>query len=122
MTLHFACAAEKRKMKSSEMQGAVMPGWIHSWDTYLRAFLAAALLISTGCNEEHQIRGLPPREKAELEKLFAEARQLDDAGRYHEALVRYETILVLHPEFVSTRLNAAMAAYDSGQYQKSADH
>src|ERR1043165_947479 len=87
----------------------------------LRALLVAALLLFCACEEE-QMRGLPPREKAELEKLFAEARQLDDAGRYHEALVRYETILGLHPEFVSTRLNAAMAAYDSGQYQKAADH
>src|SRR5258707_9939895 len=94
-------------------------GWISRMA--LRALLAAALLLFSGCEEE-QMRGLPPHEKAELEKLFAEARQLDDAGRYHEALVRYETILGLHPEFVSTRLNAAMAAYDSGQYQKSADH
>ncbi len=80
-----------------------------------------ALLIFAGCEEE-KLKGLNPVERAELEKLFNDARELDEAGRYHEALVRYETILGLHPEFVSTRLNAAMAAYDSGQYQKAADH
>lgn len=84
--------------------------------------IALLLLLSlfTGCEEE--MRGLDPHERAELERMFEDARQLDAKGRFHEALVRYETILALHPEFVSTRLNAAMAAYDSGQYQKSADH
>ncbi|MCY3019040.1 MAG: hypothetical protein NTW87_08430 [Planctomycetota bacterium] len=81
--------------------------------------LAALLLVSTGCEEG---RGGDPRERAELQAIFDEARKLDEAGRYHEALVRYETILGRHPEFVSTRLNAAMAAYDSGQYQKAVDH
>src|SRR5579864_6268306 len=83
------------------------------------AALVAALLILPGCEEG---RGLDPRERAEMEQLFAEARKLDDAGRFHEALVRYETILARHPEFMSTRLNAAMAAYDAGEYQKANDH
>lgn len=81
--------------------------------------LALALFVAPACDEG---RGLDPRERAAMQAIFEEARQLDNAGRYHEALVRYETILARHPEFVSTRLNAAMAAYDSGQYQKSADH
>jgi len=77
------------------------------------------LLYAVGCEEGG---GLDPRERAAMQVVFDEARRLDEAGRYHEALVRYETILARHPEFMSTRLNAAMAAYDSGQYQKSADH
>ncbi|MGD0089626.1 MAG: hypothetical protein ABSE73_06870 [Planctomycetota bacterium] len=77
------------------------------------------LLLATGCEEG---RDLDPREREAMQAIFAEARRLDESGRYHEALVRYETILARHPEFMSTRLNAAMAAYDSGQYQKSADH
>ena len=84
------------------------------------AALLLVLLVLSGCEEE--LRGLDPVERAELEKIFAQARQLDETGRYHEALVRYETILAAHPEFISTRLNAAMSAYDSGQYQKAADH
>ena len=79
----------------------------------------ALLLLLPSCEE---MKGLDPNERAEMEGIFAEARALDDAGRYHEALVRYETILSRHPEFMSTRLNAAMAAYDSGQYDKANDH
>ena len=87
----------------------------------IKALICAILiLLPSGCVEE--MSGLNPREKAELEAIFETARKLDEAGRFHEALVRYETILGRHPEFVSTRLNAAMAAYDSGQYQKAADH
>ncbi len=82
--------------------------------------LLLALVFVSACGSE--LRGLNLRERAELERMFEDARQLDAKGRFHEALVRYETILATHPEFVSTRLNAAMAAYDSGQYQKSADH
>ena len=85
--------------------------------------VAAAILVlvlCSGCPEE--TRGLLPAERAEMEAIFAEARKLDELGRYHEALVRYETILARHPEFMSTRINAAMAAYDSGQYQKANDH
>ena len=86
----------------------------------LRAlFVLGALLLAAGCEEG---RGLDPREREAMQAVFDEARRLDEAGRFHEALVRYETILARHPEFMSTRLNAAMAAYDSGQYQKSADH
>src|SRR4051794_41086550 len=83
------------------------------------AAVLAVLFILPGCEEA---RGLDPRERAELEQIFEQARMLDEMGRYHEALVRYETILARHPEFMSTRLNAAMAAYDSGQYQKANDH
>ena len=75
--------------------------------------------LLTGCDEG---RLSDPRERAELQEIFEDARKFDDAGRFHEALVRYETILARHPEYMSTRLNAAMAAYDSGQYQKSNDH
>jgi tetratricopeptide (TPR) repeat protein len=57
-----------------------------------------------------------------MRALFAEARTLDAAGKHHEALVRYETILGRHPNWMSTRLNAAMAAYDSGQYEKATGH
>lgn len=73
-----------------------------------------------GCDE----RDIPvdPRERYALQQTFNEARQLDAQGRYHEALVRYETILAQRPQYMSTRLNAAMAAYDSGQYGKAADH
>ena len=86
----------------------------------LRAVLVLWLLLfATGCEEGG---ALDPREREAMQALFDEARRLDEAGRYHEALVRYETILGRHPEFMSTRLNAAMAAYDSGQYQKAADH
>ncbi|HEY3321461.1 MAG TPA: hypothetical protein VGP72_13400 [Planctomycetota bacterium] len=79
----------------------------------------AGLLLFAGCEE---MRGLDPRERAVLEQIFEEARRLDDAGRYHEALVRYETILGRHPEFMSTRLNAAMSAYDAGEYDKAKGH
>jgi hypothetical protein len=85
---------------------------------FLLAVCGACLLFH-GCEEGKYV---DHKERAELERLFAEARKLDELGRYHEALVRYETILAYHPEYMSTRLNAAMAAYDSGQYQKSADH
>jgi hypothetical protein len=78
-------------------------------------FIAALL----GCQE---LQGLDPRERAEMEEIFAQARKYDEAGQYHEALVRYETILGRHPEFMSTRLNAAMSAYDAGEYQKANDH
>jgi tetratricopeptide (TPR) repeat protein len=88
--------------------------------TFVRLCALAVLLAFTGCDEEG--RNVDPRERAAMQAIFEEARRLDDQGRYHEALVRYETILARHPEFMSTRLNAAMAAYDSGQYQKAADH
>jgi len=84
------------------------------------AALVIALLCIAGCQDD--LRGIDPRERIELEKVFEDARMLDSKGRFHEALIRYESILATHPEFVSTRLNAAMAAYDSGQYQKAADH
>ena len=77
------------------------------------------LLVFCGCEEG---RDLDPRERAEMQRIFADARKLDDAGRFHEALVRYETILARHPGYMSTRLNAAMAAYDSGQFEKARDH
>src|SRR5690348_12842342 len=87
---------------------------------FTHSLAAALLLLTSGCVEE--MSALKPRERAELEAIFQEARKLDDEGHYHEAMVRYETILGRHAEFVSTRLNAAMSAYDSGQYQKAADH
>ena len=73
----------------------------------------------SGCQE---LQGLDPRERAEMEEIFAQARKFDEVGQYHEALVRYETILGRHPDFMSTRLNAAMSAYDAGEYQKANDH
>lgn len=84
------------------------------------ATLVVALLLFAGCEE----RDIPidPRERAALQAIFEEARELDRQGRYHEALVRYETILAQRPQYMSTRVNAAMAAYDSGQYAKAADH
>ncbi len=89
----------------------------------LRARIAASflavLILGSGCEEA---RGLDPRERAAMEVVFDDARRLDEAGRYHEALVRYETILARHPEFISTRLNAAMAAYDAGEYDKARAH
>lgn len=85
----------------------------------LVSFGFCVLLFLDGCDEA---KGGDPRERAELQAVFNEARMLDEAGRYHEALVRYETILARHPEFMSTRINAAMAAYDSGEYDKAADH
>lgn len=85
----------------------------------LFAFAAALLFIAMGCDEA---RGLDPRERAKMQAIFEEGRAYDEAGRYHEALVRYETVLAQHPEFMSTRLNAAMAAYDGGQYDKSRTH
>src|SRR5471032_1155041 len=87
-------------------------------NTY-RICMLLALAMLTGCKE---LESVDPRERAELEVVFADARKYDDAGQYHEALVRYETILGHHPEFMSTRLNAAMAAYDAGEYQKANDH
>jgi tetratricopeptide (TPR) repeat protein len=87
---------------------------------HLRFHVAAILLLFCCACEEG--RGVDPQERAAMQAIFEQARALDDAGRYHEALVRYETILARHPEYMSTRLNAAMAAYDSGQYQKSAEH
>jgi len=82
--------------------------------------LALALLfIISGCDET---RGLDPRERAAMTMIFEEARILDEQGRFHEALVRYETVLARHPEFMSTRLNAAMAAYDAGAYEKAKNH
>jgi hypothetical protein len=83
------------------------------------SLLTVVLLVAPGCQEG---AGLDPRERQEMEQIFAEARKLDDAGRYHEALVRYETILGRHPDYMSTRLNAAMAAYDAGEYRKANDH
>jgi tetratricopeptide (TPR) repeat protein len=82
------------------------------------AFFALLLLLG-GCEEGKNIN---PRERAELEAIFAQARALDEVGRYHEALVRYEAILARRPEYMSTRLNAAMSAYDSGQYEKARGH
>jgi len=81
--------------------------------------LVLLFLALSGCEQE---RGLDPLERAEMQQIFNDARKLDDQGRYHEALVRYEAILTKHPTFMSTRLNAAMAAYDSGQYAKARDH
>jgi len=83
------------------------------------AFAAVWLFLGTGCEEG---RGLDPREKARMQVIFEEGRAYDEAGRYHEALVRYETVLASHPEFLSTRLNAAMAAYDGGEYDKAKTH
>jgi hypothetical protein len=85
----------------------------------LFSILLPALLFFTGCEEGKYV---DVKERSELELIFKDARRLDEQGRYHEALVRYETILAHHPEYMSTRLNAAMSAYDSGQYQKSTDH
>ena len=92
-----------------------------SWRSNLARTLALCLALGflTSCEEG---RNLNPRERAELQQIFDQARALDDAGRYHEALVRYETILARRPEYMSTRLNAAMSAYDSGQYDKAAGH
>ena len=87
--------------------------------TVVRLALCFLALCFCGCEEG---TGVDPRERAELQRIFEEARRLDELGRYHEALVRYETILARRPEYMSTRLNAAMAAYDSGQYQKANDH
>ena len=70
-----------------------------------------------GCQQER-----PGPDETEMRKVFDEARKLDADGRHHEAMVRYETILARHPDWVTTRLNAAMAAYDSGQYEKAAGH
>jgi tetratricopeptide (TPR) repeat protein len=78
---------------------------------------ASALLVPLGCEAEK-----PGADEQEMRALFEEARKLDGEGRHHEALVRYETILGKHPTWMSTRLNAAMAAYDSGQYQKAVGH
>ncbi|MCZ7647238.1 MAG: hypothetical protein M5U26_18615 [Planctomycetota bacterium] len=76
----------------------------------------AVLLLLPGCEEP-----VGP-DDAEMRRIFEEARELDRQGRYHEAMVRYETILARHPNWMSTRLNAAMAAYDSAQYQKAVEH
>lgn len=85
----------------------------------LLGLLCLALAAIPGCQEG---AGLDLRERAEMEQIFADARKFDDAGRFHEALVRYETILARHPDYMSTRLNAAMSAYDAGEYQKANDH
>ena len=74
------------------------------------------LLLLPGCEEK-----TGPDEE-EMRAIFEEARKLDSEGRHHEAMVRYETILARHPDWMSTRLNAAMAAYDSGQYDKALGH
>ncbi|HYG75517.1 MAG TPA: tetratricopeptide repeat protein [Planctomycetota bacterium] len=79
----------------------------------------ACVFFTPGCEEA---RGLDPRERAAMTVVFEEARALDEQGRYHEALVRYETVLARHPQFMSTRLNAAMAAYDAGAYEKARGH
>jgi len=77
----------------------------------------SSLLLLSGCQEEEA-----GDDELEMRALFAEARKLDEQGKHHEALVRYETILGRHPNWMSTRLNAGMAAYDSGQYEKAAGH
>jgi len=106
--------------------GSVAEFWLVMNNSF--AWLLSSIMVAgaglllfglSGCDEA---RGLDPRERAEMERIFAEGRKLDEAGRYHEALVRYETVLARHPQFMSTRLNAAMAAYDSGQYQKAKEH
>ncbi|MFH0938981.1 MAG: hypothetical protein V1899_06850 [Planctomycetota bacterium] len=91
----------------------------HSSAIIARLTLCFFMLCICGCEERTSV---DPRERAELQRIFDEARKLDELGRYHEALVRYETILARRPEYISTRLNAAMSAYDSGQYQKANDH
>ncbi len=95
------------------MSHTLFPRWPR---LFVFGVVIAALL---GCQE---LQGLDPRERADMEEIFAQARKFDEAGQYHEALVRYETILARHPEFMSTRLNAAMSAYDAGEYQKANDH
>lgn len=76
-----------------------------------------ALLIQCGCEQEKVTE-----DEAEMRAIFAKARELDAQGEYHKAMVHYETILARHPNWMSTRLNAAMAAYDSGQYSKAVGH
>ena len=79
--------------------------------------VAAVFLFGPGCEQEQA-----GDDELEMRALFEEARKLDADGKHHEALVRYETILGRHPNWMSTRLNAAMAAYDSGQYEKATGH
>jgi tetratricopeptide (TPR) repeat protein len=74
-------------------------------------------LLVTGCEEE-----AGTEDAEEMRALFEEARALDRKGDYHLALIRYEAILARHPTWMSTRLNAAMSAYDSGNYLKAAGH
>lgn len=87
----------------------------------LASVVAITIIFTSGCDERDGAN-VDPIERAELQHVFAEARKLDEAGRYHEALVRYETILARRPNYMSTRLNAGMAAYDSGQYEKATQH
>jgi len=87
-------------------------------DAGAAVLLSVALgVILSGCDDRP-----PPDSEVELRKIFAEARGLDENRRFHEAFVRYETILAQHPEWASTRLNAAMSAFDSGQYEKAVTH
>jgi tetratricopeptide (TPR) repeat protein len=85
---------------------------------FLAVFPALLLLLVPACQQVEQAG----KDEAEMRGIFEEARKLDAAGRHHDALVCYETILGRHPEWMSTRLNAAMAAYDAGEYGKSAGH
>lgn len=74
-------------------------------------------LLMSGCEEQ-----VNKEDAEEMRALFEEARALDRKGDYHLALIRYEAILARHPTWMSTRLNAAMSAYDSGNYPKAAGH
>ncbi len=74
------------------------------------------LLGFLACEEQ------PTVDEDKMKSIFEAARELDAEGRYHEAMVMYESILAVHPTWMSTRLNAAMAAYDSGQYTNAVGH
>src|SRR5947209_3001387 len=60
---------------SSEMRIAMISRFL------VLIMLALALAVTPGCQEG---TGLDPRERNEMEQIFADARKLDDAGRYHE--------------------------------------
>ena len=81
-----------------------------------RLILAMLCLLPLGCEED------VAEDDGAMRGLFEEARQLDQKGDYHLGLIRYEEILSRHPTWMSTRLNAAMAAYDSGNFSKAAGH
>jgi len=81
------------------------------------ALCAIAALCLCGCVEEKVGEDEP-----EMRRIFAEARRLDNEGKHHEALIKYELILAKHPEWMSTRFNAAMAGYDAGEFDKAANH